>query len=228
MRKFAAVAALVVAILCGAASQVASADTTARSHHQHKQAAAQQVSTQADTQAVAPAAATPEPITVTVVPGDTLSSIATAHQTTFVRIFDANAQVADPDVIDVGWQLTVPTADQQLPDRYGSFVATQAPVAPVAVSYARPSVTTAAATYPAAPVSDNTAKAFIYSRESGNNPGATNPNGCYGLGQDCNGRVRAQCGADYACQDAYFDNYATQRYGSWSGAEAFWQTHGWW
>lgn len=208
MRKFATIAVLSAALLFSVSAQKASADSTV---NQQKPA-------------------TPPPVVVTVAPGDTLSAIADAHQTTYVRIFDDNAQIADPNVIDVGWQLQIPTPDQQLPDRYGAFTAASAPApAPVASS-----VTSAVRTFRpvatamTAPLPDDAAKAFIYSHESGNNPSATNPHGCYGLGQDCNGRVRALCGADYACQDAYFNNYASSRYGSWSGAEAFWQTHGWW
>ena len=30
------------------------------------------------------------------------------------------------------------------------------------------------------------------------------------------------CGVDYNCQDAYFTNYAMNRYGGWEGAYSFW------
>lgn len=66
------------------------------------------------------------------------------------------------------------------------------------------------------------AKAFIYHKESSNNPAAENYLGCYGLGQDCNGIVKKKCGADYTCQDAFFTDYMARRYGSWSKAKAFW------
>lgn len=72
------------------------------------------------------------------------------------------------------------------------------------------------------------AKAFIYMKESGNNPNATNAQGCYGIGQDCNGIVKSKCGANYACQDAYFSSYANSRYGGWDGALAAWQSKHWW
>lgn len=71
-------------------------------------------------------------------------------------------------------------------------------------------------------------KSCIYQKESGNNPSATNPSGCYGLGQDCNGIVLGKCGTNYTCQDAYFTSYAISRYGSWAAAWAFWQANGWW
>jgi len=72
------------------------------------------------------------------------------------------------------------------------------------------------------------AKSCIYDRESGNNPNATNGIGCYGIGQDCNGVLQSSCGANYACQDAYFNSYAADRYGSWEAAWSFWQANGWW
>ncbi len=167
--------------------------------------------------------AKPAPVMVTVVAGDSLSAIADAHQTTWVRIFNANEKVANPDVINPGDELRIPTADETLTERALPVVT---PVAPVtAVSTQRVSTPAVATSYP---VDANAAKAYIYARESGNNPNATNPSGCYGLGQDCNGVLRAQCGADYACQDQFFTNYAMRRYGSWENALAFWQSHHWW
>lgn len=71
-------------------------------------------------------------------------------------------------------------------------------------------------------VDDGSAKAFIYMKESSGRTDAKNAYGCYGIGQDCNGVVEARCNADYACQDAYFTEYMTKRYGSWEAAKAFW------
>lgn len=75
----------------------------------------------------------------------------------------------------------------------------------------------------------DTAKAFIYDHESGNRPNAINASsGACGLGQalPCS---KLPCSlSDYACQDAWFTNYAMQRYGSWANAYAFWQIHHWW
>lgn len=80
------------------------------------------------------------------------------------------------------------------------------------------------------PTDTNSAKMFIYLKESGNNPQARNAGGCLGLGQACPGsKLLAVCPTlDYACQDAFFTNYALSRYGSWEGALAFWQSHHWW
>ncbi|MBP9852707.1 MAG: resuscitation-promoting factor RpfB [Patescibacteria group bacterium] len=178
----------------------------------------------------APAAeARPAEVKVTVAEGESLSSIATTQNTTWVRLYNANEQIANPNIINPGDQLRVPNADEQLADRPLPVEQPVAVAAPAAAgsytAYRAPTRTYAAAT---GPVSGNAAKDFIYSRESGNNPNATNPGGCYGIGQDCNGVVRSQCGADYACQDAYFTGYAERRYGGWEGAYSFWQNNGWW
>lgn len=78
--------------------------------------------------------------------------------------------------------------------------------------------------------SDAEYKAFIYNHESGNNPLARNAGGCLGLGQACPGsKLLAVCpNLDYACEDAFFTNYAIGRYGSWAGAYSFWLSHRWW
>lgn len=80
---------------------------------------------------------------------------------------------------------------------------------------------------------DNEYAAYIYGMESGGrvpgrcNPSAVNPGGCRGIGQACPGS-KLPCGADYACQNAYFTNYAMQRYGSWQAAYNFWLANHWW
>ena len=133
---------------------------------------------------------------VTVAEGDSLSKIAEAKQTTYVRVFNANDKIANPDVINPGQELRIPAADEELPDRYADWQAQQqshrpaaaAPAAaPVAAAKpaAAPVASASAESYPA--LSSNAAKAFIYAKESGNNPAATNPSGCFGIGQDCNG-----------------------------------------
>lgn len=75
---------------------------------------------------------------------------------------------------------------------------------------------------------DNSYANYIYTHESGCRTTAVNSGGCYGIGQDCNGIVRSQCGADYACQNSYFTDYANRRYGGWAGAYSFWLNNHWW
>lgn len=98
-----------------------------------------------------------QPQTVKVQSGDTLSSIAEAHGTDYVRLFNANDFIANPDAIDVNQEIRIPKADEQLPDRFGNYqsaaqvAAVAAPVAtataPAATTYSAP-----AASAPAAPV----------------------------------------------------------------------------
>ncbi|MES2630679.1 MAG: LysM peptidoglycan-binding domain-containing protein [Patescibacteria group bacterium] len=67
---------------------------------------------------------------ITVQSGDTLESIATAHNTTYVRLFNANPGIANPDMIDVGNQITIPAAEKELEDRFAQI----APVATAATA----------------------------------------------------------------------------------------------
>lgn len=69
--------------------------------------------------------------------------------------------------------------------------------------------------------------AYIYQHESGCNPSSVNSIGCRGIGQACPGS-KLPCGADFACQDAWFKNYAIQRYGSPYLAMIAWQSQLWW
>lgn len=87
-----------------------------------------------NTKKEAGAPAAPEPVIVTVQAGDTLESIAATHGTTYVQLFNANPDLANPDMIDVGNKVRIPTADEQLADRYSEFAAQQA--AAVAISVA--------------------------------------------------------------------------------------------
>ena len=81
---------------------------------------------------------------------------------------------------------------------------------------------------------DNQYAAYIYGKESGGtvpgmcNTTATNAGGCFGIGQACPGSKVAHCGADYACQNAWFTNYAIGRYGSWEAAYNFHRANNWW
>lgn len=78
------------------------------------------------------AEAKPEPkkeIVVTVKSGDTLETIATEHKTTYVRLFNANPSITNPDVIDVGDEIIVPTEDKELEDRFSQITPVAATVA---------------------------------------------------------------------------------------------------
>lgn len=60
---------------------------------------------------------TPQPEVYTVASGDSLTSIAKAREIEWQRLFDKNTQIADPNIISVGEQITIPFADEQLEQR---------------------------------------------------------------------------------------------------------------
>lgn len=72
------------------------------------------------------------PVKITIQVGDTLSSIADAHNTTYVRIFNANDFLVNPDIINAGDSVRIPTAEETLPDRYSERIVPQ--VAPTTAS----------------------------------------------------------------------------------------------
>src|SRR5579862_6549243 len=55
--------------------------------------------------------------TVIVAPGDTLSGIAGQNGTTYQRLFDANLQIQNPDMIFPGETIQIPATSEQLADR---------------------------------------------------------------------------------------------------------------
>ena len=57
--------------------------------------------------------------------GDSLASIAEKYNTTWTRIFDANESLGNPNAIDIGQKLRIPSAEETLPDRSSAVVAAQ-------------------------------------------------------------------------------------------------------
>lgn len=82
----------------------------------------------------------PTKVTETVQSGDSLSLIASAHHTTWVRLYNANKQVSDPNIIHPGQKLVIPSSTEKLPNRYANLTKTQVATMPVVsasdVSYA--------------------------------------------------------------------------------------------
>ncbi len=62
-------------------------------------------------------ATSPAQTYVTVQEGDDLSGIANSYSTTYVRVFDANEQISNPDLIYPGEVLRIPASSEQLPSR---------------------------------------------------------------------------------------------------------------
>lgn len=82
--------------------------------------------------------------------------------------------------------------------------------------------------------SDYSAVEYIISHESGWNASAVNTegSGATGLCQALPASKMASAGADYltnpVTQLKWCTQYATERYGSWNNALAWWQSHKWW
>ena len=57
-------------------------------------------------------------VKVEVKPGDSLVNIAEEHDTTWIRMFNANKSIDDPSIIHPGQKLIVPAKGEKLPDRY--------------------------------------------------------------------------------------------------------------
>lgn len=138
-----------------------------------------------------------KPTIVEVQPGDSLSKIATAHGTTYPRVFDANESIKDPDVIHPGDDLRVPFPDEQLPSRP---LPSNAPVvAPVPTASPRVTQRTQRAQPPAAStISDGSVWDRLAQCESGGNWSINTGNGYYGGLQFNSGTWISNGGGAYA------------------------------
>jgi LysM repeat protein len=116
---------------------------------------------------------------VTVQPGDTLDNIATVHQTTYVRLFDANDNIQNPDVIYPGESIRIPAADEQLPDRP---LPSAAPVVSAAASSQSAYTASSQAAYraPATHYTSGSGWDGVAACESGGNWSINTGNGYYG------------------------------------------------
>jgi LysM repeat protein len=136
------------------------------------------------------AQSTPQEVRVTIQSGDTLSKIANANSTTYVRIYDANADIQNPDVIYAGNSVRIPTADEQLTDRplpqaqpevaYTPPAPAPAPAPAPQASYVAPAAPRASAPVATNYASGNTAWDRIAACESGGNWAINTGNGYYG------------------------------------------------
>jgi surface antigen len=112
---------------------------------------------------------TPEPVFVTVQPGDNLSNIATAQKTTYMRVFNANETITNPDLIFADQKLRIPTNEEQLPDRLAQFTAEQQ--AYILEAAAQQAATAAAAPVAATPVVANSAPLAPVAKARGSSAG---------------------------------------------------------
>lgn len=126
-----------------------------------------------------PAPAAPKMVEVK--PGDYLAKIADENQTTYPRLYSANTEIQDPNLIYPGQKLRIPSADEQLTDRTAP-VAEPAPtastktVAPQASAPKRPAPTQVAPVE----VGDGSVWDRLAQCESGGNWHINTGNGYYG------------------------------------------------
>ena len=181
----------------------------------------------------------------TVQSGDTLSGISykLGHDLTFVDTLASNNNIANKNLIYVGQKLVIkddgevaPATQQQVETLPSANTTTQNNQTSSAATTNNSVAQTATATTSASNVAsysnytssvagnDAVAKAWIVARESGGNYGAQNGQyiGKYQLSASyLNGDYSA------ANQERVADQYVASRYGSWSAAQSFWQSHGW-
>ncbi|MEO5283940.1 aggregation-promoting factor [Limosilactobacillus allomucosae] len=181
--------------------------------------------------------------TYTVQAGDTLSSISykLGHNLDFVDQLAQNNNIADKNLIFVGQQLTIKDDGEVVVSDQNGQQATVAQVQTQPAAQTTAAQTTAAqsttqsaasqasagtqSTYTStASGSDAAAKAWIAARESGGSYTAQNGQ-YYGKYQLSSSYLNGDYSA--ANQERVADNYVASRYGSWTAAQQFWQSHGW-
>lgn len=147
-----------------------------------------------------PSSQQPKEVLVSVQPGDYLTKIAKAHDTTALRLFYANGDIKDPDLIYPGQKLRVPSADEKLTPR------------PVPTNQQLPTPTKAESTNAAAPqrssyrhtsasapaVSSGSVWDRVAACESGGNWHINTGNGYYGGLQFSSGTWLGYGGGAYA------------------------------
>lgn len=127
--------------------------------------------------------APPVPQDITVQPGDYLTKLAEANNTTALRLFYANAQITDPDLIYPGQVLRVPAADEQLTPRevpQNTVVAAPAPAEAVAAAAPAPVYHSNPIPAPAISAGNGSVWDLIAACESGGNWSINTGNGYYG------------------------------------------------
>ena len=181
----------------------------------------------------------------TVQSGDTLSGISykLGHDLTFVDTLASNNNIANKNLIYVGQKLVIkddgevaPATQQQVETLPSANTTTQNNQTSSAATTNNSAAQTATATTSASNAAsysnytssvsgnDAAAKAWIAARESGGSYSAQN-----GQYIDKYQLSASYLNGDYSAanQERVADQYVASRYGSWSAAQSFWQSHGW-
>lgn len=122
----------------------------------------------------------PAPHNVTVQEGDTLTKVATDNNTVYVRLYDANMNINDPDLIYPGETILIPDpseklADRPLPEKVQAAIAAAPQALQTAPQQTAYHSSASAAVVPSGSVWDGLAQC-----ESGGNWAINTGNGFYG------------------------------------------------
>jgi len=152
--------------------------------------------------------------------GDTLTAIADNHDTTYVRLFNANESIEHPDVIYPGDKVGIPEEDAKLEERE----LPQAAVQPTPVPQSQPEPAPAPTPTPAPAVTAPTGGVWdrLAQCESGGNWAINTGNGYYGGLQFSLSSWRAVGGSGYPHQTSKAEQInraqklqAIQGWGAW-------------
>lgn len=137
----------------------------------------------------------PEEKFVEVKPGDFLAKIAEENNTTYPRLYDANTQISDPNLIYPGDKLRIPRPDEQLTSR---TVVVNQPVNQYKSTTKKTTQTPKTTAF--TPVSDGSVWDRLAQCEAGGNWAINTGNGYYGGLQFTLGSWRAVGGTGYPHQ----------------------------
>lgn len=169
--------------------------------------------------------------TIEVTAGDTMSGISSKYGVDMNQLAQSNG-VQNPNLIVVGQRLHLnatnsnqrPAQTVQQPAQQQTQTAQSAPAAQASASTQTTNTSVSNYQAPSLGGSEQAAKDWIASRESGGNYNATNGQyiGKYQLSA-------SYLNGDYspANQERVANQYVQGRYGSWTAAQSFWQSHGW-
>ena len=155
------------------------------------------------------AGVTPAEKYITVQEGDSLSSIAASNSTTYVRIYDANSQIQNPNLIYPGEVLMIPSSNAVLPQRalpsqkpvaVSSTVSSDEDVSSAVQAPAVQQTSTQSSPVNVAATSNNSVWDKIANCESGGNWSINTGNGFYGGLQFTLSSWRSVGGAGYPNQ----------------------------
>lgn len=199
MRLFAASTAVAGALVLGISSPAAIATTSTTTNTK-------------PTATLASAATSPAPASqakmLSVVPNDNLTKLAGANNVTIQRLYDANTDITDPDLIFPGEQIRVPDPSEQIAHRdmpvnavatVAAQAETQAATESVQQAAVKPT-TTSRSSAPSVSASDGSIWDKIAACESGGNWSINTGNGYYGGLQFTQSTWNAYGGQTYAAR----------------------------